>query len=321
MASETSHAIYVIAGKERYLAHQACERLQDTILGKDKDLGLSSFEGKNVEPAAVLDELRTLPFLAPMRVVVVDQADTFVSDNRALLEKYFTQPSPTGVLILICETWRRTTRLAKMLGKVGKLIPAEVLKGQALANWVTQQARGLGKTVAPATVHSLIQLVGSDTGRLAGELEKLALYSGSRPAIAVEDIEQLCGPTAEQSIFLINDLIAEGRTEQALRTLDRLLRYDRSAEYSMVGVMAFSLRRLNKARAMLDAGRKPADVLRACGVYPGLAERFMRQVQRFSAPKLKQLLTGLAEVDYANKTGLGNAKLNLESFIVRAAAI
>ena len=318
MKSEKIHPIYVIAGKDRYLAHTICHQLQEQLLGKDHALGLSTYEGKSVDVATVLDELRTLPFLAERRVVVVDEADKFISENRPLLEKYFDQPSPSGVLIFTCETWRSNTRLAKILSKIGKLLPAEPFKGKALRNWVTQCVKDFNKAMPLNAADALIEIVGTDAGRLANEIEKLALYCGSRKTIAVEDIEQLCGPTAERSVFLMNDLIAEGKTDQALQTLETLLRTDRSAEYTMVGVLAFSLRRLLKARSLADAGYNESQILQACGIYPGLAERFLGQFRRFTVAKLRKLLNELTETDLASKTGLGDVKLNLEKFIVCA---
>ena len=105
----------------------------------------------------------------------------------------------------------------------------------------------------------------------------------------------------------------------AVDWFDRLIRGDRSAEYSLVGVMAFSLRRLFKARAMLDAGCKRNDVVGACGLYPGLAERFLAQVEQFSCARLRRLMSDLVRSDHANKRVVGNVKLNLEKFIVCAA--
>ena len=70
-----------------------------------------------VELSEVLDELRTLPFLAEKRVVVLKDADKFVSEHRAALENYFDEPSKTGVLILTVEKWMKTTKLAKKTRK------------------------------------------------------------------------------------------------------------------------------------------------------------------------------------------------------------
>ena len=78
-------------------------------------------ECDKVELTEVLDELRTLPFLAEKRVVVLKNADKFVSEHRAALEKYFDEPSPTGVLVLTVDTWMKSTKLAKKLKKVYQL--------------------------------------------------------------------------------------------------------------------------------------------------------------------------------------------------------
>ncbi|NLX07557.1 MAG: DNA polymerase III subunit delta [Phycisphaerae bacterium] len=313
-------SIYVIAGKDRYLKQAAAHDLQNSLLGEDEGMGLSTYDGKAVDIGTMLDELHTVPFLAPRRVVIIDDADKLISEERDLFEKYFAQPSQTGVLVLMCETWRSNTKLAKALPKIGQLITAEPKKGRELAQWVSSEAKRLGKNLPVNVAQSLVEVVGSDTGRIINELEKLSLFVGQRPTITLEDVEQLSGPTAEQSIFLINDLMAEGKAEEALTTLDRLMRNDRSAEYTMVGALAFSLRRLLKARALADAGYSLRDIPRECGItYPGLADRFMAQVKRFTAAELKHLLAELAEADRASKTGVGDAKLNLEKFIVCAA--
>jgi len=349
MGTEKIHPIYVIAGTDRYLRQEAIDRLRKHILGEDEGLGFTRFDGGSVELATVLDELRTLPFLTPRRVVVVEDADKLtysgaektkkegdaeeVTDgddkkeekktaaiNRIMLEKYFSSPSSTGVLILAYNTWRKNTRLAKMLPKVGRFISAEPKKGKEIINWIMGLARERGKSLARPAAQGLVQLVGNDAGRLAGEIEKLALYCGSRRTITIEDIEQLCGPTAELVIFRINDFVSEGRTEEALAALQRLLRQDRSAEFTLVGVLGYALRRLLKARALLDAGVSPTEACNACGVYPFMRETFLAQVERFSLGTLKRLVSQLAELDYASKTGVGNVKLNLEKFIVCAAS-
>lgn len=320
MAGEQVYPVYVAAGKDRYLRQETVDSLADRLGDGDQGLACARYDGGAVDIATVLDELRTLPFLSKHRVVVVNEADTFVSENRKLLEKYFAEPSGTGVLILACDTWRSNTNLAKILKRTGRLIQTEPMKGSTLVNWVIRQGRAHDKSIAIAVAQSLIQLAGAHTGRLTGEIEKLSLYVGRRKSITIEDVEQLCGPTAEQSIFAVNDLIGMGKTAQALEKLGQLLRQDRSAEYSLVGVLGFALRRLLKARALIDAGSQRAEVLRSCGIYPGLADRFIAQVGRFSAHRLERLLGDLTRLDHASKTGLGNARINLEKFIVCAAS-
>ena len=82
--------IYVIVGKEKSLVDAECEKLLEELLEPQQRMtGLFNADPAQVSTSEVLDELRTLPFLTERRVVLVKNADKFVSENRELLEKYF----------------------------------------------------------------------------------------------------------------------------------------------------------------------------------------------------------------------------------------
>jgi len=312
--------IYVIAGQDVHLRAKAIRNLRHKLLGDDEGLGEVRMDGKNADIKVVLDELRTLAFLADRKVVIIEDADKFISDNRDALEKYLEHPSPNGVLILVCDSWRKNTRLAKIVEKIGTVISAEILKEKDAVNWVMSQAKEIGKAITPACANELVSIVGTETGRLVNELEKLAIYVGDRKYINGPDIEALWGVTAMESAFRMTDFMAEGKAKEAMETLQRVLETDKSAEYTLVGAISYSLKRLLKARAMLESGLSQATIASTLKIYPGISERFFGQVRRLTIGKLQILLHELAKVDYANKTGLGKATLNLEKFILCASS-
>src|SRR5438045_2484010 len=81
--------VYVLHGDEPFLKRQVLAALRTLVLGPDaEDFALSTHPGDKATYAAVRDELETLPFLAPRRLVVVENADPFVTRERARLEKY-----------------------------------------------------------------------------------------------------------------------------------------------------------------------------------------------------------------------------------------
>ena len=83
------------------------------------------FDGSDAALADVLDEVRTATLLGGLRVVVVDNADTFITANRAALERYSSDPSNTGCLILLCNTLPRNTRLFKIIQAARRIVPFE----------------------------------------------------------------------------------------------------------------------------------------------------------------------------------------------------
>ena len=80
--------VYVICGKDKFLAGSECESLLDRLLPVDqRAMALYQPRAEDANIAEVLDELRTMPFLAEKRVVLIKDADPFISANREYLEK------------------------------------------------------------------------------------------------------------------------------------------------------------------------------------------------------------------------------------------
>ncbi|MCS6976536.1 MAG: DNA polymerase III subunit delta, partial [Gemmatales bacterium] len=94
-------SVYVVTGDERFLKTEVLSRLKSLVLGTaESEFALSTRDGDAVSFADVQDELATLPFLAPRRLVVLREADGFVTRFREQLEKYCQRPAPHGVLVL-----------------------------------------------------------------------------------------------------------------------------------------------------------------------------------------------------------------------------
>src|ERR1051325_5813762 len=119
--------VYVVHGAEAFLKRQAVTEIIDKVLGNaDRSLAFSEYDGSAwVELASVLDDLRTLPFLAERRLVFVRDADTFITNHRQALEDYLENISPTGVLLIECRSFPGNTRLAKRAAAIGESIKCE----------------------------------------------------------------------------------------------------------------------------------------------------------------------------------------------------
>ncbi len=187
---KTAASIYVIAGKEPSLISAESEKLIDELLTpQQKTTGLLNAEPDKVSITEILDELRTIPFLTDKRVVLVKEADKFISENRELLEKYFDAPSPTGILVLTVNTWQSNTKLAKKLPKVGKLISITQPKPWQLPGRLTQYAADAhDKKLNRQAAELLIELTADNLPRLYGEIDKLALFADKEKSITTAHI-------------------------------------------------------------------------------------------------------------------------------------
>jgi DNA polymerase-3 subunit delta len=333
--------IYVIAGKEDSLVNAQCRELLDRLSEpSQRATGLFDADPASVSACEVLDELRTTPFLTDKRVVLVKGADDFISNNRQLLENYFDNPCPTGILVLTVSSWQGRTRLAKKLAKVGKLINATQPKPWQLPERLSKYAHdAYDKKLTKDAAELLIELVGDELTRLYSEIDKLALFADaesdstgtpaggqgspsrakSRENITARHIELLIGHNRLFNAFAVIDAVIAGSAAQAVERLRRMFAEDRSAEYTVVGAFAFHFRRMFNAKVLLEKGVRRDEVVSRLRIWSN-KENFFAQLQKMSLKQIGEYLQQLGETDYAIKTGRAKAKIAMEQLVLELAA-
>lgn len=312
--------IYVIAGKDESLVGTRAQELVDELLDVEQRMtALLSVNGDEAVVSDVLDELRTVPFLADKRVVLVKNADGFVSKNREILERYFEKPVGTGVLVLAVASWDARTRLAKMLPKVGSLIAMEQPKKWELPAHLMQYAATKHKIkLNRDAAEMLVELIGEELAQLYNELEKLILFARDEKVIRVDHVESLTGHHRIYDAFEVIDATIGGNAGQAITRLRNMFEQDKSAEYSVVGAFAFHLRRMFQARALLDKRINPAEIAKQLRIWYN-KDRFFAQLQRTTLSQIATFLEELAAVDHATKTGQTQAAVAIEQLVLKLA--
>jgi DNA polymerase-3 subunit delta len=320
--------IVVISGDDEYQKAAALKEALDHLLpaGVDRALAYVEYDGQRATDqggpslAGVLDDLATLPFLAPQRVVLVHEADAFVTAHREKLERYLTKPAPTGTLILECRTFPKTTRLYKAATSAGGLVfERKKLGGRALQEFVAAEAAERGKRIAPSAVTRLMGLVGQDTGLLASEIEKLCLYAGERSTISEHDVAELVGQTREERIFAALDAAAAGRLSDALRLWEQVLATDPGAAFKAIGGIAYRVRQWLTAHRLLAEGLGISEIAPKVLMW-GREQELRTILKRLSPLLLRRFLAAIADLDSQAKSGVRSIETGVELMLARLAA-
>lgn len=319
--SQVAKPVYVICGKDKYLISGQCDSLVDKLLStEERTMALYQPETDKAQITDVLDELRTLPFLAKRRVVVIKDADKFISENREHLEKYFEEPCTTGVLILVVNAWNKSTKLAKKLPSVGKLIGVDEIKPAQLSRYAGSYAREqCGKSLAPAAAELLVELVGDDAGRICREIDKLAIYVDQQNSIGTNDVEKLTGHNRMFNAFAVIDAMTTGNTAEAVERLRNMFAADKSAEFTVIGAFAFHFRRMFNAKSLLSKGLNQYQVSGKLRIW-GNKEAFFGQIRRISLRQIGSMLAELGHIDNAVKTGQRDIKSAMEQMVLKMTA-
>jgi len=313
--------IYVIAGKQESLLNAECDRVLDKLIEPEqRAMSLFGFDAASVSCCDVLDELRTPALLSGKKVVLVKDADNFISKNRGLLERYFENPSSTAVLVLTVQSWHSNTKLARKLPGAGKLIGVTHPKPWQLPQRLIQYSNDAhNKRLDRQAAELLVELTGDDLVRLYSEIDKLSLFVHKDKVITVRHVESLIGHNRLFNSFAVIDACLAGETANAVNRLRDMFSKDRSAEYSFVGAFAYHFRRLFGAKKLLEEGLGSSEIAKRLHIWSN-TDRYFGQLRKISLAQIGENLKRLAEIDYAIKTGRAKPQVAAEQLVLKLAA-
>jgi len=338
-ASPPVSPLIVVAGEELFARIGHLDEIRLSVLGEgDPGMALVRLDGGTTDMAAVLDEVRMPSMFAPRKLVIVDPADPLLKkqeedeapvkgrraalSNRELLEGYLESPSDSGVLVLVCESWLKTTRLHKALDKLGAIRWALPMKAYQVPSWLTKRARDeYEKNLDPTAAARLAELIGPDLQRLDNELAKLALYKPESPTITAETVDALVGFQHEQQIWDMINALAGRDAATALAKIDELWQMDPKIEYTATGAVFSWLNQVLKAREMIDRRMPDGVIMRDLKLWPeDRARKVLALARSWGLEGAARWSRELLYLDVANKSSLGESRRNLEKFVVQLCA-
>jgi DNA polymerase-3 subunit delta len=298
-------AFVVLHGSERHLKSQSLDLLCRTVLRVplDEAIGLMRFPSRDLEFKTVRDELQMVSMFSDGKIVVVEDADDFVTEYRGQLESYAEKPSRRSLLVLDVKSWRKNTRLAKKANADGLEIDCSELVGGALISWLVQQSAEIHqKQLSRDAAQLMVELAGTGMGLLAQELNKLAAYAGERPRIGPDDVRTLVGGWKAETTWAMIDAIRDGQPGRAITCLSKLL-YAGEPAPKILGGINYVFRKLALAIETSRGGSSLQQALKDAGVFPRdvtPAEKYLRRIRR---PRAEMILETLAQADYGLKGG------------------
>jgi DNA polymerase-3 subunit delta len=296
--------VYVLLGDEDFLKRRCRDAIITLAVGKDAEFAVSTYAGDKLDFSTVRNDLDTPSFLAPVRVVIVEQADPFVTEHREALERYVASPSKVGVLVLDVKTFPETTKLAKALPDAAKLV-CKAPFPEKLADWCVKWGKaGHGKKLGRDAAEALVDLVGPAMGLLDMELAKLATAVGANAEITPDDVTRLVGRSREANVFHVLDAVGEGNPAKAFDLLGRLFDEGQDA-LAILGALTFQLRKLAGVHRLVAQGQSLGPAMDAAGVakWPQARQTTERQLRHLGGRRLAQLPDWLVDINLGLKGG------------------
>jgi DNA polymerase-3 subunit delta len=294
--------VYALVGDDSFLQLQ---KLSAVVRELGADVQRADFDGETVELAEVLDELRCFAMFASAKLVVVRNADEFVSRYREQLEEFLQDSPKCGTLVLRVASLPGNQRIAKLIAKVGAVEKCE--PPADLRRWIVDHGKSAHKiAVAPDAAALLADHIGADLGKLDNELAKLALQVESGK-VAADDVRGVAFQREQEMWDMTNELAA-GRPQEALRRWRRMCQLDTSAEFRAVVWLTMWLEDMSQILA--------GNVGKLAWKYKDRLPQAKTTAQQLGRAGIARAIDALAEIDQRTKSGFGGAAENVERFIL-----
>lgn len=319
---DTDTRILVLYGPEQMVMAEHMDTLKAAISKTHGDYETFRFDGKSATLADVFDELRGYSLMSTYKLVVIDEAEQFVKTHRSALERYAESVVDHATLVLRTPAWNKGN-LDKLIAKVGAVIKCEPPKPADAVRWLVQRAQShhesqLNQNAASA----LVERVGPHLMLLEAELGKLAVMAESG-VIDMKLVESAVGQSSDAKAWVMQEplLTGMGRSSaaQPLEMVRELIDLAGHDPVPVTWAVIDLCRKLSVAWAMKACGESDQAVGKTMRLWGAQVRPFMDVVRKLDATTATKLLQTSLSTDARTKSGLGQARRNLETLCVTLA--
>jgi DNA polymerase-3 subunit delta len=329
----------LLLGPEAYTRR----RLKEVLTAGAAEGAIAEHDLSEVTMAEVLDDARALSLFTAERLIWVMNAEAALPRGRsaedgeadsggggtaAPLAAYMKDPTPGVTLVFEAirfdfegDDKRPQERVRKFYAAIPDVIE--------LRRFTPREARAEAEVLLQRTklrikaeaLDLLVDALGADMARIAVEIEKLALFAGTR-LLEAEEIAALVPQARSTTIFaLVNALGRRDRT-QSLEILDTLTK---DGEYLPL-VLAFLSTQFRSALVAREAGLKSPGQIQShfsnAGVtmWGSRAEQIQQTVAKFSTPQLERALMLIFRADRGLRDARPDDRIVMEQFVMELTA-
>ncbi len=307
---DASMRIVVLHGRELFLLWEWSRMLAERLREAHGDVGIVRFDGASVPVAEVLDELRSFGLLEPHKLVIVDDADRFlgVESKRRSLEQYAASPEAQATLLLRAGTWR-PGNFDKLVAKVGTILKCEPVSADKAIAWcIARASKRHEADLDREAAALLVERIGSDLGRLDGEIGKLsvspaATAAGSRPRIDRALVASMVGVSREEEAWLIQEVVLSGDPGLAVRKVRELVSISRAAPQQLTWAVSELSRKLHGAASMRASGCGDGEISSTLRLWGDSKGPILSASRRLSPAATAAILDEAVDLDFRLKRG------------------
>ena len=314
-------SLYLLRGDDSARFREHVARFKAGMGDPDTaDLNTNVLDGDSLNLNGLVADAMAVPFLAPRRLVIVENARNFLAkqakDNKErVLQLLSDLPESTALVLQVDDQiikrggkafWENlkaydwVEQWVKSHPERGIVVDCSLPAQDDMPFWIQRHCKEKGGEIEKSASVMLAQYVGNDTLRAGHEIDKLIAYAGEGKSIRSEDVVLLTAQDQEGDIFALVDALGERNGKKAMEQF--LLLTDKSDVMELTGMIHRQFRLLIQAREVMDEGGRQDKVQSELKVLSFIAGKLYKQAGRFSMAQLLDIYARLLKIDEDIKT-------------------
>lgn len=282
--------IITISGNNSYMTRRRLQELVDGFTSKHGELALERFDAEEAEPQSIFEALQSPPFLSEKKMLVIKNAGKNKQLAESIEQIIYSSVDGTDIILYELSTDKRTAFFKTLKNKTqleeyGEMDPAK------LTEWLVDEAKKLGAKLNPADAGYLLERAGPDQSKLAGEIEKLAVYNLE---ITKDNIDILVVKTPHSKVFDLLDAAFSGNKKKALALYDEQ-RAQKVEPQAILAMIAWQLQILTLA---VTGGQRSAVAIASdAGLNPYPVQKAQGLARRIGPDNIRRLCREALKID------------------------
>ena len=290
--------VFLFTGENSFALRQEKMSWMRAFSQKHGNENLVRIETRGLDIRSLLDEISIAPFIASKRFVIVEGIPGFSTEE---MEQVCRGIHPQVVLLFIEQKPDRRLSAIKILMAQASVRTFPLLRGVKIREWVNSLLLKQGCTIDRPALDILLKKIGEDQEMFFQECLKIALFSGGH--VTQEDIERIVVPSDEGVIWTLTDLIASGRSNDAILYAQSLI--DRGHDpFELWNIFLWMLRNMVLVCGAYEDGIEyPEQISRETGVPFPSVRALLPFVRRIDRSVIERIINRSVRADVGLKKG------------------
>jgi len=293
--------IYLLTGDESYYIDKVIDYIEGNVLTEaEKSFNMTVLYGKDTDVRTVDSAAKRFPMMSNYQLVVVKEAHE-MKDIESL-SFYAEKPLKSTILVIVYKykSLDKRKKLYKLIEKTGVILESPKLYDNKIPAWITSYLAEKKMNIKPEALAMLSEFLGTDLGKIANELNKLAILLPEGTTITPDHVEKNIGVSKDYNIFELQKALGYKDVLKANRIVNYFEHNNKDAPMVVIISSLFTyFSQLLKIHSLKDNSQ--GAIASALGINPYFVKDYLPAKNNYPLMKVIYIISLLREFDLKAK--------------------